>query len=237
MALVRFAALVPALLAATVAAAAPARPAPPAAEAQLEAWWAEMEKGEPEATRALLKFAERPEETIAFLKPRLKALTIEARRVRELLADLGSDKDEVWKAAYSELEYFDPRLVIDLPTLMNDVTESPARQRMVEILSGRTRGSLAGKEIKLLTLGKGDGYNFSAEGTWWAEHLVARLNRSAWGNAKMKWTRATRAVALLEHFGTPEAVALLKSLATGHADAQPTVQAKAALERLAKKDR
>jgi hypothetical protein len=50
----------------------------------------------------------------------------------------------------------------------------------------------------------------------------------------MTWVRAVRAVALLEHFNTLEARQILESLATGEADALPTQQAKAALERLNK---
>ena len=52
------------------------------------------------------------------------------------------------------------------------------------------------------------------------------------GNPKKKWTRAVRAIVLLEHIGTPDAVAVLKELATGHADAQPTKAAKEAVARL-----
>ncbi len=43
-----------------------------------------------------------------------------------------------------------------------------------------------------------------------------------------------RAVVLLEHMHTPAAVAVLKELATGHPDAQPTKAAKEALARLGK---
>jgi hypothetical protein len=37
---------------------------------------------------------------------------------------------------------------------------------------------------------------------------------------------------LLEHIGTPEAVAILKDMASGHPDAQPTRVAREALDRL-----
>jgi hypothetical protein len=43
-----------------------------------------------------------------------------------------------------------------------------------------------------------------------------------------------RAVVLLEHVGTPAAVAALRALATGHPDAQPTKAAKEAVARLEK---
>src|SRR5205814_1189399 len=60
-------------------------------------------------------------------------------------------------------------------------------------------------------------YNFRQGGSWWAEHRVERINVGLWGNRRKYWTRAVRAVVLLEHVGTPEAVAVLKELATGHA--------------------
>ena len=41
-----------------------------------------------------------------------------------------------------------------------------------------------------------------------------------------------RTIVLLEHFGTPEAVAILEDMATGHPDAQPTKVARDALGRV-----
>ena len=50
------------------------------------------------------------------------------------------------------------------------------------------------------------------------------------------WRQTVRAVGLLEHFGTPEAVSILKSLAEGNPHVAPTVAAKGALSRLDKRD-
>ena len=137
--------------------------------------------------------------------------------------------------AFEELEYFDPRLAIDLETLMDRYKESPGRQRMVEVLSDREAGQLAGKEVMLQGRAAGTGSTsspspISARGgpsTRSSESTAPRR-----GNPKKKWTRAVRAIVLLEHFGTPGAVAILKDMATGHPDAQPTRVAKDALERL-----
>ena len=46
---------------------------------------------------------------------------------------------------------------------------------------------------------------------------------------KKKWTRAERAIVLLEHIQTPAAIAILEKMATGHSEAQPTKVAKEAL--------
>src|SRR4029077_14324847 len=104
------------------------------------------------------------------------------------IGKLGSDKEEIWKPVFEELEYFDPRLAIGLETLMAKVTDSPARQRMVEVLSGRLAGSLAGKQIELSKAGTG--FNFRAEGSWWAENDVSRINSTNWGNRRNKWIRS-----------------------------------------------
>ncbi len=42
-----------------------------------------------------------------------------------------------------------------------------------------------------------------------------------------------RAIILLEHIGSPDAVAILKDMATGHAEAHPTKTAVEALARIA----
>jgi hypothetical protein len=46
------------------------------------------------------------------------------------------------------------------------------------------------------------------------------------------WTQLIRAVVVLERIGTPEALELLKEMATGHPDALPTRTAKEAVEKL-----
>ena len=76
-------------------------------------------------------------------------------------------------------------------------------------------------------------YNFSADNSsWWAEHKVSPLGSSRWGTTKRLWTRAEQAIILLEHIGTPEAIAVLKVMATGHAEAGPTITAKESLKRM-----
>lgn len=213
----------------------PAPAEPKAGTGSLEAWWLDLEKPEVEASRALLNLADRRDEATAFLKARMKPLRITAGEVRGLILKLGNENEKVWKPAAEELEYYDPRLAIGLETLMDRYKESPGRQRLVEVLSGRPDGSLAGKEVNLRK--HGDYYNFFSPnvGSWWAEDKVERINSpEGWGNMRKKWTRAVRAIVLLEHFNTPEAVAIVKEMATGHPDAHPTRVAKEALARLGK---
>jgi hypothetical protein len=122
----------------------------------------------------------------------MKPLTISSAQVKSLLLKLGNDNEEVWKPAFEELEYFDPRLAIDLQTLMERYMDSPTRQRMVEVMSGRQAGQLAGKEVSLRPVGQ-DGFNFFAQpnfGSWWAEHKIERINWDSRRSIKKKWTRA-----------------------------------------------
>jgi hypothetical protein len=114
-------------------------------EKQWEAWWVALEEGDTAAARALLNLSDRPTETVAYLKKKMKPLTISSGQMKSLLLKLGNGNESVWKPAFEELEYFDPRLAIDLQTLMDRYTESPTRQRMVEILSGREARSLKGR--------------------------------------------------------------------------------------------
>jgi len=192
---------------------------------RLEKLWADLEKPEPAASAALLKLGVDTLVAVPFLKQKMAPLKIDAAKVKVLLGELRSDKEEVWKAAAEQLAYFDPRLAIDLETLMKDVPDAPARQRLVEILSNRPAGSLAGKEITLRPVGA-DGFNFAMPGSWWAEHKVERLTTASWRGEMPKWTRAVRALVLLEHIGTPDATDIIKEMATGHPDAQPTRVAK-----------
>jgi hypothetical protein len=219
------------------AAAAPPGQAKEAQRIELNDLWLDLEKGELDASRALLKLYDQPKEAVAFLERRMKPLKIDEEQVRALLDWLGSDRDEIWKPAFEQLEYLDPRLAIDIVTLMAEVKEAPARQRMVEVMSGRQPGSLGDKTVNLGGIGRAEGMYFeSKSGTWWAENKVARINaREGWNNPKKKWTRAVRAIVFLEHVRTPGAIAILEDMATGHPDAQPTRTAKEALERIAAK--
>jgi hypothetical protein len=214
------------------------KPVPAANSSLMEVWWTGLEKEEPEASRALLNFAGRPNEAVPFLREKLKPLTVDAERVYVLLAKLGSADEDVWKPAFEELEYFDPRLAIDLKTLMHEMVDSPRRERMVAVMSGRPAAQLEGRRIELREV-PGGGHNFASTpgGSWWADQDVSRINSNPRSSTKTKWTRAVRAIALLEHIGTPDAIAILKALSGGHPLAQPTRESMEALERVGGKGR
>jgi len=209
-------------------------PATPVDDEQLKSWWDDLEKGEPESSHALLNFSARPEQAVPFFKEHLKPLILSEEELKQALADLASDDETVWKPAFEKLEYFDPRLAKDLEALMGDVTDQPARNRLIEILCDYPAASMKHKDVHLRVFPKGDGANFFADNSsWWAEMHVANLDKNGRGTSKKKWTRAVRAIVLLEHLATPDAIAILKEMAKGHADATPTKVAEDALARIA----
>jgi hypothetical protein len=214
-------------IAATSMAAAPAATQATDDSQPMDKIWDDLQKDEPWSSRALLDFADQPAATVAYFKEHLKPLKIEQKDLDRLLTDLGSDDEKVWKPAFEMLEYFDPRLNMDLTTLVNNANEQPARNRLIEVLCDYSPGQLRGKNIQLRAAGADFNFYAPSYGSWWAEHKVSRLTRQ-----KKQWIRAARAIVLLQHIASQDAIAVLKDLATGNPDAEPTVVAKVALESL-----
>jgi hypothetical protein len=159
-------------------------------------------------------------------------LKLDDQELDDALRDLGSDDEKVWKPAFEKLEYLDPRLCRGLEKLMTDATEPVQRYRLVAVLCDAPSETYKGKSVMLRSTGA-DSFNFfSANSSWWAESKVSRLDSAeGWGKRK-QWVRADRAIVILQYFGTPEALSILKDLATGHPQAQPTKVAKVAVESL-----
>jgi hypothetical protein len=220
-----------------VASSAAATPDTPT-EAQMAAWWADLAKSDPEASRALLNFSSYPAQAVAFFKHKLRPLKVDPDIIQALLTQLASSKESEWKQAFDDLEYFDPRLVMDLPTLMDQVGDSPARQRLAEILIDLPPGTLAGKKVTLRNVGS-NWYNFDvrdpksagSSSAYGVEGNLSRVTSTPWMN-KPKWTRSIRAIVLLEHIGTSDAVAIIQDMAAGNPEAQPTKVAEDARTRL-----
>ncbi len=199
-------------------------------ESEIDKAWKKLSENEPEATEAILFFAKRPEEAVKHFAERMVSLRLDEDTFSSNLEKLGSDDEAVAKAAFEKFQYLDPRLFLGLEEIMARIEEEPTRSRMVEVLSGRDFGSLAGEDIELRAIAgdeEGDTYfNFSSGGgSWWAEAKVSRLGAGAWLN-KPAWTRAIRAIKILEEIGTPESTRLLSRMAQGHEDAKPTSIAK-----------
>ncbi|TWT79563.1 hypothetical protein CA13_09670 [Planctomycetes bacterium CA13] len=200
-------------------------------ETSLEAAWELLLGSDPESTRAILQLAQTPAQTLAFVAERLHPVSLTTDRLQSLLDDLRSPDGEVWQAAFRELEYFDPRLASGLEELveLDEMKTSPARNRLVAVLSGRKIKRIADYKYITLRPVRDDGFNFFGSNnpdrgghSWWAEHKIERLISGTSGNPKHEWTRIIRAICLLESFGTPESMAIIERLSEGHPDAQPT---------------
>lgn len=199
---------------------------PPAGESQtFDQAWEDLAKTEPVASRALLRMSATPAETVAFLKDHLKPLDLSTDDLDAKLKDLASDDETTWKAAFAYLEYYDPRLNRALFTLFDGVPDNPARSRLTAVLSDRPASAYEGQSVQLRPVG--DGANFVVNGgSWWAEPRVDRLALGGWGTTKRLWTRAVRAIVLLQRINTPDAQAIVSDMAGGNADALPTKVAK-----------
>lgn len=199
---------------------------------ELDAWWADLYGEDPVAANAIIKFYKNGDAAVPYLKERLQPLELQADQCKRLLKELGSDDEQVWRAAWETLDYLDPRLAIDLETLMENVTEAPARTRLVELCSGRKADSLAGEDLSIRSF-RNEFNFFDGRGSWWAEHRVDRIGQSPW-RPKRAWARAARGVAILEQIGTPDAMEVLEQLSSGHPDAAPTRAATDSLARIRK---
>ena len=58
-------------------------------EKQLEAWWADLEKDDMTASRALLHLYDRPKDAVAYLKKKMKPLTISSGQVEGAAPQVG----------------------------------------------------------------------------------------------------------------------------------------------------
>jgi hypothetical protein len=76
------------------------------AAAKLEALWADlMSNDEARAARATLMLAAKPDETLPFLRERLRPVKVDAAAIAKLVKQLDSEDFETREAASRELEY------------------------------------------------------------------------------------------------------------------------------------
>jgi len=219
-----------------------------------ELWGLLSAQDEAVSSRALLEMSARPKaDVVVFLAGKLKPLKLAEEHAKKLLADLGHEKEEVAKAAFDELSYFDPRLVLTVDSVLKELPAGRHRQRVAALLLGGDLDSYVDCKVEYHSSadmaarngGKKFPGNFMVEdsnpqrvgaiGVRNYSTAVAETpaELSEWQRHK-NWRRVTRAVMILEHLGTPEAMKVLEAMATGHPDAGPTLAAKDAMKRLKK---
>ncbi len=204
----------------------------------LTALWSDLLKDEPASTKAILKLSKHPTSVTEFLATKLFPLNLAKQELIDTVSRLGSNNEQEWRAAEQKLNYFDPRLAMPLEEVLSldTVQEYPARHRIVDVLSGRPIDafySATSQRFGFISLNKHDSNhgeiaNFrgcktedDCGSSWWAEPKLENLN-VGFSTPKVQWTRIVRSLALLESFESPEAHAIIKSVASGHPDVQPT---------------
>jgi hypothetical protein len=211
------------------------KPSPEQARKELDTLWAHMlSADELVAGRAMLKLGARPDDAVIYLKEKLSPLKLSEERAKQLLADLGGNDEKAVRAAYDEFTYLDPRLALGDKELREALLDRPASRQLAAVLcdlpldafaAGKWHWYSPDNEVLRFNLG-------NAIRNHDAAITVADIGKFG---RKATWARAVRAIAVLEHLGTPEAVAILKDMATGHADAAPTKAAKTVMERMNKR--
>jgi RNA polymerase sigma factor (sigma-70 family) len=194
---------------------------------EMDGLWDDLTKHGQEASAAMLRLAQGGEETVAFLRTKVLPMRLSEEEANRLLGLLSSEREEEWRGAFEKLDYFDPRLVSDVPALMEQVKEPRARARLADILTGHEAGDAGEGEIKWRRFSQ-RGYSVT-NGKWtrFAETWLDTLSRVD----KKKWLQVERGIAVLGEIGSAEAVGILREMSRGHQDAEPTRVAVEELER------
>ena len=155
------------------------------------------------------------------------------RNLRVVTVDIDRVEPARTQPAFDELCYFDPRLALNPVEAMNEAKTPAARQRLAVILwNSNDLSRFSGGEIEVRE---------EAGKYLMNDPLVPDKPQSIYRLAidypvvkirRPEWTRLVRAIVILEHIGGPDALAVLKEMATGHPDALPTRTAKEAVESL-----
>ena len=220
-----------------------------------ELWKLLIEHDEALSTRTIIELATRPKnDVVVFFAGKLKPLKLTEERAKKLIADMGAGETTVVEAAIQEMQTYDLRLALSIDDILSDLPQGTHRQRLASVLTGLPIKNFLGFKIDYVASPEEPAKegtsrsgtirseylpdnpmrvgNESFMGANWVGESVSELSK--W-KVKMEWVRATRAVLILDHLGTPDAIRLLESMATGHADASPTKAATEGLVRLKKK--
>ncbi len=198
-------------------------------------------------TAVYCRLVQHPDAAVEYLVRKLPVMELTERRAKQLIADLGSDDEKTWKAAFSELVIFDVRLAMSLGDAISLAETKNQQDRLGAILFGYVNPDEIPADLirfdaepcKILehrwhitewTGGRG-GMNGHGIDVWigvkdWTDYG---------GHETRKRVAAARlGVAVLERVKSPAAVGHLEALAKGHPDAEPTRSAVAAIARLKK---
>jgi hypothetical protein len=224
--------------AAAPAAEDPKKPGETADSSRLEALWADLAStDEGTAARAVLALAVTPREALPLLQKRLRGVRVDPKRVAVLLRQLDSDGFAEREAAFEELEYLGRFIQKDLQKVLEGKPTLEVKTRVQRLLALIPEAQPAPQAPEIAPGSSVSVSNNNGQVTILVNgkplDLTPRVLPAPPGPSKQQ-VRAVRAVALLEHIGTPEAQQILRTLADGEDEALPTRAATAALKRLKK---
>lgn len=220
-------------LSGTIATAQPAKPS-------IDSRWAELASPDDgKATRALLALAATPKETTAFLQENLKPVKADAKRVGQLVKQLGSSNFPTRAKAMAELEYLGKYIKGDLEAALKNDLDVETKMRIQQLIDKMPKPAKKAEPMPKPKVGGGKSIavqNINGQITIIIDGVPLDLSKLPEPpppppGPPLPWVRAVRAVHLLEHLATPESRQLLQTIAAGEADALPTVAAREALER------
>ncbi len=201
---------------------------------RLDALWTDLASpDEAKATRAALALAA-SKEAVPYLKDHLRPVKADSKRVAQLMAQLDSDDFTKREEAAAELDYLGKFIKADLEKAVAAKPSAEVKKRVQGLLD-RIAGEAAIPGAPPAITGRSVGVsNNNGKITIIVDGKPLDLTPPATPTPRMGWVRATRAAAVLEFAGTPEARKVLETLADGEAEAPPTKAAREALDRLKK---
>ncbi len=213
----------------------------------LDARWADLGSAdEGKALLAALALSATPKETIAFLKDHLKPVKADPKLVAQLVKNMESANFVVRNRASAELEYLGKYVKKELESAAKDATSAETKSRLQQLIDKMPPDPSAKKAAtpkaapnlggaRSISVSNVNGQiTIIVDGVPLDFSKMAPPPPPAPPGPPAGWRRATRAVTLLEHLATPEARAILQTIAGGESDALPTIAARDAIARLAK---
>lgn len=170
-------------------------------------------------------YLRRHDAALAFLKEKMKPLLIDVVNVKRNLVALESNDEKIWKPAFENLNYFDPRLAMTVPQLYDTAKEGKARERVMAVLRGLVEYQFAGQSFEFV-LDSENRYGLQMG------NVTLILQSDISELRTFEFSRLICGIQLLERMNSPRAVELIQTMATGHPKASPTIAAKEALARM-----
>lgn len=193
----------------------------------------------PDVVKDVLFLKNHESETLALIKEKLKPIRQDKETAKKLLVELGSENEKVWRNAYRELKYNDPRLVYDIQEIY-DITSGEQRNRLAAILVACDDYDAFDKKYfkNSFQLGKNRGYiTLELNETQGCKSIYQMTTEKTFCCYNNDWTIAHVAMEILASFNNADSITIIKEMATGHPDAYPTIAAKKILNDLQIKEK